>query len=100
MAFTKYLHIVFFIALIALKAAALPVYLCHDTCDGQIEDCELCEHAIHSQSIVFSPPAQLKGPEIQRSFSFRPPESCYKSVCVIRRINDTHFGRPPPASGV
>lgn len=98
MASIKYLHILFLVTLIALKVSAILIYVHHHECDGQIDDCELCDHAIHNQSIEFSTPPLFQGTEIERSLFLFQPNSHYKSVCVTTHINNTHFGRPPPTS--
>jgi len=84
------------VALIVLKVSAIQVFL-HDCEDeGQKNDCELCDHAIHNQNIEFSTPPQPHGFEIDHTPVFCQRESHYKSVCIATPINDIHFGGSSP----
>lgn len=93
----KYLHILFLVALIALKVSAVHVYFHNCDEEEHMDDCELCEHAIYNQNIEFSTPTQFHSFEIDHTSTFCQLESHYESVCITTFINDTHFGRPPPS---
>ncbi len=92
----RFLHILLFVTLIVLKASAAPVYLhsCHD--DEHIDDCELCEHAIHNQNIEFSTPPQFQIFEIDSTPILYQHKNHYESVYIKTHIIDLRFGRPPP----
>lgn len=53
MAVKKFLYSFILLALLAFKVSAMHVYL-HQEEDIQIEDCELCEHAVQNQNAAFS----------------------------------------------
>ncbi len=93
----KYLHILFFVTLMVLKVSAIAIYLHHDTCE-QVDDCEICEHAIYNQSNEFSNPPHFQAIEVSQSPSLWQPKSRYKSVSIPTLSNNTHFARPPPTS--
>ena len=93
----KYSYMLFFIALIALKLSAVQIYV-HDCADeGNVNDCELSEHAIHNQNIEFSTPPQFHSFEIDDISNIGQLVSHYESICISIPINDTYFGRPPPS---
>jgi len=92
----NYSYMLFLIVLIALKVSAIQLYL-HDCSDDRnVNDCELCEKAIHNQNLKFSTPPQYHGFEIDIIPFFSQLESHYDSICISIPINDTCFGRPPP----
>jgi hypothetical protein len=92
----KYSYMLFLIVLIAFKVSAIQLYL-HDCSDDRnVNDCELCEHAIHNQNIEFSTTPKFHSFEIDIIPFFPQPESHYNSICISIPINDTYFGRPPP----
>ena len=93
----KYPYMLFLVGLIALRVSAINIYLHDCTDERNINDCELCEHAIHSQNIEFTTPPQFHGFEVDIIPFFSQLESHYDSICESIPINDTFLGRPPPA---
>jgi hypothetical protein len=96
MAAKKLLHILLFMALMTLKVSAAPIYLHECQEDGQIDDCELCEHAIHNQHIAFATPPQFQGIEIDSIPTLYQHKKNYESVAILTGVIPLHFGRPPP----
>ncbi len=93
----KYLQILFFLILIFFKVSAAHVYL-HNHDDSNIDNCELCEHAVYNQTIEFStPPSFDKDFEIDRIPAIYHQESHYENIYITVFINDIYFGRPPPS---
>jgi len=93
----KHLHILFLVVLIAFKFSAVHVYLHNCDDEGDVADCELCEHAIFNQNIEFSTPSQFPNFEIDLTPIFFQRKNHYESVCIATLIDDIHFGRPPPS---
>jgi len=84
------------LTLITFKVSATHVYA-HEEDNVQVEDCELCEHAIQNQNVEFSAIVQLEIPENSStpiakaiSFGFEGPEVSNDAVTFP-------FTRPPPA---
>jgi len=93
----KYVQLFFFITLIAFKVAAVQVYWHDCPDDGAIDDCEICENAIHNQNIESSFSEPFYSFEICHTPAFSKQESHYESVIIYRLSTTAHFGRPPPS---
>ena len=97
MAMKKYVHLFFFVTLIAFKVSAIHVYF-HDCADdGKVDDCEICEHAINNQTLAFSFSEIFHSFEVDPTPTFCTKESHYKSVKIKTLVTKVYFGRPPPS---
>ncbi|GAA3514403.1 hypothetical protein GCM10022393_30430 [Aquimarina addita] len=98
MAVKEFLHMLFFVTLIALKVSAASIYLhdCHN--DEHMDDCELCDHAIHNQNIEFSTPPQFQDFEIDTTPVSYKHENHYEPVYITTTVINLLYGRPPPIS--
>ena len=97
MAGKKHIYSLFLIALIALKVSAVHIYVQQGHDDECADDCQLCDHAIYSQSTAFSTPPQYYSFEIDHLPNFCQREVHYESICITALVNDSCFGRPPPS---
>jgi hypothetical protein len=83
------------LALIAFKVSATHVYA-HQEDSVQVEDCELCEHAIQNQNAEFSAIVQLEVPENSTVPIAKVINIVFDGPEVSNDVVTFLFTRPPP----
>ena len=84
------------LALITFKVSATHVYA-HQEDNVQVEDCELCEHAIQNQNAEFSAIPQLEVPENSTVPIANAINIVFEGPEISDDVVSFPFTRPPPA---
>ena len=84
------------LTLIVFKVSAAHVYA-HEEDNVQVEDCELCVHAIQNQNVEFSAIVPLEVPENSSTPFGKAIRIGFENPAVSSDVAIFPFTRPPPA---